>query len=91
VPIDSTNYCSTSAFDAVSPLFHEVIAALESLNITVEQVQKKTLSLQRVNLERISKGTEILWKIQCANFHFLCQFYPSLAHLKNPLHIAKLL
>lgn len=42
MPIDSTNYCSTSAFDAVSPLFHEVIAALESLNITVEQVQKKT-------------------------------------------------
>ncbi|XP_059462719.1 protein fluG [Corylus avellana] len=38
VPIDSTNYCSTSAFDAVSPLFHEVVAALESLNIPVEQL-----------------------------------------------------
>ncbi|KAJ7972323.1 Glutamate-ammonia ligase-like protein [Quillaja saponaria] len=38
VPIDSTPYCSISAFDATSPIFHEVIAALHSLNISVEQL-----------------------------------------------------
>uniref|UniRef100_A0A2N9IEV6 GS catalytic domain-containing protein n=1 Tax=Fagus sylvatica TaxID=28930 RepID=A0A2N9IEV6_FAGSY len=37
LPIDSTPYCSTSAFDAASPLLHEVVVALDSLNITVEQ------------------------------------------------------
>lgn len=42
VPFDSTPYCSTSSYDAASYLFHEVIPALHSLNITVEQVQKKT-------------------------------------------------
>ncbi|XP_052173846.1 protein fluG [Diospyros lotus] len=38
VPFDSTPYCSTSAFDAASPIFHEVFAALCSLNIPVEQL-----------------------------------------------------
>ncbi|CAK9154660.1 unnamed protein product [Ilex paraguariensis] len=38
VPFDTTPYCSTSSFDAASPLLHEVVAALESLNITVEQL-----------------------------------------------------
>ncbi|XAR69160.1 Glutamate--ammonia ligase [Bertholletia excelsa] len=38
VPIDATPYCSTSAFDATSPFFHEVVAALKSLNIPVEQL-----------------------------------------------------
>lgn len=38
LPIDSTPYCSTSAFDAASPLLHEVVVALDSLNITVEQL-----------------------------------------------------
>ncbi|KAI9086321.1 hypothetical protein K1719_031775 [Acacia pycnantha] len=38
VPIDSTHYSSTSAFDATSPLFQEVIAALHSLGILVEQI-----------------------------------------------------
>ncbi|XP_028789438.1 protein fluG [Neltuma alba] len=38
VPIDSTHYSSTSAFDATSPVFQEVIAALHSLGILVEQV-----------------------------------------------------
>ncbi|GLT92285.1 hypothetical protein SLE2022_101290 [Rubroshorea leprosula] len=38
VPIDSTPYCSTAAFDVVSPLFHEIIAALNSMNIEVEQL-----------------------------------------------------
>ncbi|KAF3962720.1 hypothetical protein CMV_012802 [Castanea mollissima] len=38
MPIDSTPYSSTSAFDATSPLLHEVVAALNSLNITVEQL-----------------------------------------------------
>lgn len=41
VPFDSTPYCSTSAFDAASPIFHEVLAALQSLNVPVEQVKKK--------------------------------------------------
>ncbi|KAG5556801.1 hypothetical protein RHGRI_007158 [Rhododendron griersonianum] len=38
IPFDSTPYCSTSAFDAASPMLHEVVAALQSLNIPVEQV-----------------------------------------------------
>ncbi|KAG6693494.1 hypothetical protein I3843_09G003000 [Carya illinoinensis] len=42
VPIDSTAYCSTSAFDAVSPLFREIIAALDTLNIPVEQVHAES-------------------------------------------------
>ncbi|KAJ8753951.1 hypothetical protein K2173_001849 [Erythroxylum novogranatense] len=41
VPIDSTSYSSTSGFDAVSPIFHEVVAALHSLNITVEQLHSE--------------------------------------------------
>lgn len=43
VPFDSTPYCSPSSYDAASPLFHKVIAALQSLNITVEQVQKNLM------------------------------------------------
>ncbi|KAF9680218.1 hypothetical protein SADUNF_Sadunf06G0098400 [Salix dunnii] len=38
VPVDSTPYCSTAAFDAVSPILDEIVAALHSLDITVEQV-----------------------------------------------------
>ncbi|KAK4583073.1 hypothetical protein RGQ29_026022 [Quercus rubra] len=38
MPVDSTPYCSTSAFDAMSPLLQEVVAALDSLNVTVEQL-----------------------------------------------------
>lgn len=38
VPFDTSRYCSTSAFDAASPVLHEVINALESLNIDVEQL-----------------------------------------------------
>ncbi|KAA8516596.1 hypothetical protein F0562_016898 [Nyssa sinensis] len=38
VPLDKTHYCSTAGFDAASPILREVIAALQSLNITVEQV-----------------------------------------------------
>lgn len=40
VPIDATNYCSTAAYDAASSIFHEILAALNSLNIPVEQVTK---------------------------------------------------
>ncbi|CAL5334664.1 unnamed protein product [Camellia sinensis] len=36
---DMTPYCSASAFDAASPVLHEVVAALQSLNIAVEQVE----------------------------------------------------
>ncbi|CAK9134025.1 unnamed protein product [Ilex paraguariensis] len=42
VPFDTTPYCSTSSFDAASPLLHEVVAALESLNITVEQLHAES-------------------------------------------------
>ncbi|KAH9671122.1 Gln-synt C domain-containing protein [Citrus sinensis] len=38
VPIDFTPYCSTAAYDAVSPVFQEVLADLHSLNISVEQL-----------------------------------------------------
>lgn len=38
VPFDFGPYSSTSSFDAASPIFHEIVPALESLNIVVEQV-----------------------------------------------------
>ncbi|KAG6522460.1 hypothetical protein ZIOFF_019600 [Zingiber officinale] len=38
VPFDKTRYCSTSAFDAASPIFQEVNSALEALGISVEQL-----------------------------------------------------
>ncbi|KAJ4869846.1 glutamate-ammonia ligase [Raphanus sativus] len=37
VPFDVCPYCSTSSYDAASPIFHEIIPALECLNIAVEQ------------------------------------------------------
>lgn len=43
VPFDSTSYCSTSAYDAASPIFQELIATMESLGITVEQVHEDVL------------------------------------------------
>ncbi|XP_062001966.1 protein fluG-like [Rosa rugosa] len=42
VPFDSTPYCSPSSYDAASSLFHEVLAALQSLNITVEQLHAES-------------------------------------------------
>ncbi|KAI3827082.1 hypothetical protein L1987_01146 [Smallanthus sonchifolius] len=41
VPFDTSRYCSTSAFDAASPILHEVVNSLQSLNIDVEQVRRK--------------------------------------------------
>lgn len=38
VPFDSSRYCATSAFDAASPIFHEVVNALQFLNIDAEQL-----------------------------------------------------
>ncbi|CAK7325958.1 unnamed protein product [Dovyalis caffra] len=38
VPIDSKPYGSTLGYDAVAPLFHEIVTALHSLNIMVEQI-----------------------------------------------------
>ncbi|GAB4847979.1 hypothetical protein Ancab_039399 [Ancistrocladus abbreviatus] len=38
VPFDSTPYCSTLAFDAASPILHEIVGALQSLGIPVEQL-----------------------------------------------------
>ncbi|XP_010412750.1 PREDICTED: protein fluG [Camelina sativa] len=37
VPFDFGPYCSASSFDAAAPIFHDIVPALESLNITVEQ------------------------------------------------------
>uniref|UniRef100_M4EID3 GS catalytic domain-containing protein n=1 Tax=Brassica campestris TaxID=3711 RepID=M4EID3_BRACM len=37
VPFEVGPYCSTSSYDASSPIFHEIIPALEFLNIAVEQ------------------------------------------------------
>ncbi|KAL9268684.1 fluG-like protein [Drosera capensis] len=38
VPFDSTPYCSAAAFDAASPILHEVYEALVSLGVAVEQI-----------------------------------------------------
>ncbi|XP_059667554.1 protein fluG isoform X2 [Cornus florida] len=38
MPFDKNPYCSTAAFDAASPILREIIAALQSLNIQIEQV-----------------------------------------------------
>ncbi|KAL9832210.1 putative glutamine synthetase [Arabidopsis thaliana] len=37
MPFDFGPYCATSSFDAASPIFHDIVPALESLNIEVEQ------------------------------------------------------
>ncbi|KAJ9181506.1 hypothetical protein P3X46_009631 [Hevea brasiliensis] len=38
LPIDSAPYCSASGYDSAAPIFHEVVAALQLLNIIVEQL-----------------------------------------------------
>lgn len=38
VPFDTSHYCSTSAYDAASPILHEIVNSLDSLNIDVEQL-----------------------------------------------------
>nr|CAD1836028.1 unnamed protein product [Ananas comosus var. bracteatus] len=38
VPFDLTPYCSTSAFDGASPILREINAALQSLDISVDQL-----------------------------------------------------
>ncbi|RRT70798.1 hypothetical protein B296_00030781, partial [Ensete ventricosum] len=42
VPFDKTPYCSTSAFDAASPILQEVNSALESMDISVEQLHAES-------------------------------------------------
>ncbi|KAG1354864.1 protein fluG [Cocos nucifera] len=42
VPFDMTPYCSTSGFDAVSPVLQEVKSALESMDISVEQLHAES-------------------------------------------------
>ncbi|TYI84333.1 hypothetical protein E1A91_D05G356600v1 [Gossypium mustelinum] len=37
LPIDSKPYCSSSGFDAISTLFQEIVSALNSLNVAIEQ------------------------------------------------------
>ena len=44
MPFEVGPYCSTSSYDAAAQIFHEIIPALESLNIAVEQVTKKFLT-----------------------------------------------
>jgi len=39
IPFDSSPYCSSSAFDAASPILREVASALHSMGIPVEQVK----------------------------------------------------
>ncbi|XP_020588866.1 protein fluG [Phalaenopsis equestris] len=38
LPFDLTSYCSASGFDAVSPILQEINAALQALDISVEQL-----------------------------------------------------
>ncbi|XP_021730040.1 LOW QUALITY PROTEIN: protein fluG-like [Chenopodium quinoa] len=38
VPFDSTPYCSTSSYDAASRILNEMFTALQSLDISVEQI-----------------------------------------------------
>jgi len=40
IPFDTSPYCSTSGFDAASPVLHEIVNALHSLGISVEQVKR---------------------------------------------------
>lgn len=40
LPFDYTMYCSTASFDAASSVLEEIVASLQSLNITVEQVRE---------------------------------------------------
>ena len=65
MPVDSTPYCSTSAFDAMSPLLQEVVAALDSLNVTVEQVQMKLNTIYSYSGEAISIGVAYVWLSFC--------------------------
>ncbi|XP_077220169.1 nodulin/glutamine synthase-like protein isoform X2 [Tasmannia lanceolata] len=41
-PFDSTPYCSTSAFDAISPVLREVNSDLQSMGISVEQLHAES-------------------------------------------------
>eukprot|EP00262_Sarcandra_glabra_P000814 TRINITY_DN10888_c0_g4_i1.p1 TRINITY_DN10888_c0_g4~~TRINITY_DN10888_c0_g4_i1.p1 ORF type:complete len:766 (-),score=145.89 TRINITY_DN10888_c0_g4_i1:272-2239(-) len=42
VPVDLTPYCSTSGFDAISPILQEINSGLESINILVEQLHAES-------------------------------------------------
>ncbi|KAJ4977586.1 hypothetical protein NE237_008366 [Protea cynaroides] len=42
VPFDSTAYCSTSGFDAASPILQEIFSSLQSLNVPVEQIHAES-------------------------------------------------
>lgn len=42
VPFDTSSYCSTSAYDTASPILNEVVAALQSLNISVDQLHAES-------------------------------------------------
>ncbi|MBA0734237.1 hypothetical protein Gogos_018172 [Gossypium gossypioides] len=62
VPIDSKPYCSSSGFDAVSTLFQEIIAALNSLNVVVEQgcilipISEKNVAEMSVRPQHLKKN-----------------------------------
>lgn len=38
VPYDATPYCSAASIDAASPIFREILGALDAMNIPVEQI-----------------------------------------------------
>ncbi|KAK1289966.1 hypothetical protein QJS10_CPB18g01690 [Acorus calamus] len=42
MPFDFTPYCSTSGFDAISHIFQEIDSALQSMNISVEQLHAES-------------------------------------------------
>nr|GMD44510.1 protein fluG [Ipomoea batatas] len=42
LPFDYTMYCSTASFDAASSVLEEIVASLQSLNITVEQLHAES-------------------------------------------------
>ncbi|XP_071717318.1 protein fluG-like isoform X2 [Rutidosis leptorrhynchoides] len=42
VPFDISPYCSSSGYDVASPILHEIVNSLESLNIDVEQLHAES-------------------------------------------------
>lgn len=82
VPFDFGPYSSTSSFDAASPIFHEIVPALESLNIVVEQVTNNLYIIYFRMISHISQTTS------CFLYSFMLK--PGKVSLKylwdTPLH-----
>lgn len=92
MPFDSTPYCSPSAYDAASPLFHEVVAAFQSLNITVEQVHKKIHAIiaSYICMMKLSLGIILVGYLMGALYHpffyYLLLFYATFKGLISDMH-----